>query len=167
MQQMLWDGFSLVSFTGTPFFAHLNLTLDWYVQSSASSRHQMGKILFFFFSFFNYWVDILKKEKKRSEPVTVVGGVTKKLSTKLSTVIITTDQKPQLCCPNGEVTNGLLKEGNCHYGRNTRSENQMSHERKIVSYNHSTYRWFDFFPNLLRIIELIFSSLMQNPHKVF
>lgn len=56
----------------------------------------MGKIPFFFF---HYLGNIKKTKKrregeKRPEPVTVVGGVTKKPSTKLSTVIITTDQIP-------------------------------------------------------------------------
>lgn len=78
------------------FFAHFNLTLDWYVQNSL--HHQgikWGKFLFFF----HYLGNIKKTKKrregeKRPEPVTVVGGVTKKPSTKLSTVIITTDQIP-------------------------------------------------------------------------
>lgn len=97
MQQMLWDGFSLVSFTGTPFFLHI-LTLLWtdmcktlYIIKASNGENS--------FFFFHYLGNIKKTKKrregeKRPEPVTVVGGVTKKPSTKLSTVIITTDQIP-------------------------------------------------------------------------
>lgn len=51
MQQMLWDGFSLVSFTGTPFFLHI-LTLLWtdMCKTLYIIKASNGENSFFFFS---------------------------------------------------------------------------------------------------------------------